>query len=198
MFALTYIAPLVAAAYTLFFLYDWRLASGRGNTGSLAVFGTGCILVVVATAFLLATQLPWCPWDALSLVFLALALVSAALMIKALFFSLPAHTYTAPGQARHTYARGMYALCRHPGVLWYCLMFASLAIMLRTPAATAGCCILCIGDIAYMVFQDVWSFPRIFCDYAEYQRNVPFFLPTRASVHAAFAMDGSKADGGRA
>jgi len=182
----------------MLFFYDWRTVSCKENTGLVAVFCAGCAFVVLATLLLLISQADQCTWDVLFFVFLTLALASAALMAKALFFSLPPNAYAASVQIRCTYARGMYALCRHPGVLWYCLMFASLAIMLRTPAATAGCCILCIGDIAYMVFQDVWSFPRIFCDYAEYQRNVPFFLPTRASVHAAFAMDGSKADGGRA
>jgi protein-S-isoprenylcysteine O-methyltransferase Ste14 len=194
--ALTYIVPLVVVAYLLFFLYDWRIVSREKSSGSMVLFFAGCALVLAATVLLLVTQLPSCPWDALSFIFLALALVSAVLMMKALFFSLPANTYTAPEQARHTYACGMYALCRHPGVLWYCLMFISLAIMLRTPAAFIGCCVLCAGDIAYMVFQDVWSFPRTFCDYAAYKRNVPLFFPTRESFRAAFLKDDPETDGG--
>lgn len=193
---LTYVAPLAIAAYMLFFFYDWRTVSRKENAGSMAVFGAGCVLVVAATLLLLAAQLPQCPWDAASFIFLALALASAVLMVKALFFSLPANTYTAPAQVRGAYTQGMYALCRHPGVLWYCLMYASLAIMLRTPAAIAGCFLLCLGDVAYMIFQDAWSFPRTFCDYDAYRQSVPLFFPTRASLHAALTTGGSKVDGG--
>lgn len=193
---LTYVSLLAIAAYMLFFFYDWRTVSRKENTGSMAIFGAACVLVVAATVILLAAQLPQCPWDAVSFIFLVLALASAALMVKALFFSLPANTYAAPAQARRTYTRGMYALCRHPGVLWYCLMYAFLAIMLRTPAAITGCCVLCLGDVAYMLFQDAWSFPRTFCDYDAYRKRVPLFFPTRASLHAACATGSSEVDGG--
>ena len=194
--ALTYVVFLVIAAYLLFFLYDWRTVSRKGNKGSILVFCAGCALVTIAATLLVISQLPSCPWDALSFIFLALALASAVLMVKALFFSLPADTYTAPEQSRRTYARGMYALCRHPGVLWYCMLFASLAIMLRTSAALIGCCALCAGDLTYMAFQEAWSFPHTFCDYAAYRQNVPLFFPSRASVHCAFSTSGSATDGG--
>jgi len=195
---LIYITLTTVVAYLLFFLYDW-LEAGRPEGGSPAVlFGSACALVVAATVILLVHALPSCPWDLLSVVALVLALVFAGLMVKALFFSLPADTYRAPRQGRSTCTRGMYALCRHPGVLWYSLMFVSLALMLRSSLAAAGCALLIAGDVAYMLFQDAWSFPRIFCDYDAYRRSVPLFLPTRASIRAAFDTRGCAVDGGRA
>lgn len=193
---LAYIVPLIVVAYSLFFLYDWLTVTGKGTKGSMAVFCFGCAFTMIAAVLLLATQLDRCPWDAVAFISLSLAIASFILMVKALFFSLPANTYAAPEPARHAYASGMYALCRHPGVLWYCLAFVFLAIMLRTPAAGIGCAALCIGDLAYMFFQETWSFPRTFCDYAAYQRNVPLFFPTYASLRAALAADGPKANGG--
>lgn len=94
-------------------------------------------------------------------------------MIKSLFFSLPSDTYASPEQGRHVYQAGMYALCRHPGVLWYCMFFLFVALTLRMGVAFACCSILCAGNIAYMFFQEKWSFPRTFCDYDVYQQKVP-------------------------
>lgn len=200
MTALAYIVALAVLAYALFFAYDWRIVGRRGGLGTAALFGVGCALVAAATLIMLATQLPAGPRDAIALVSLAAALVFAALMAKALFFSLPKDTYTAPEQPQRVYAEGMYALCRHPGVLWYCLAFAALALALRTPVALVACCVLCLGNLAYMMLQDAWSFPRTFVDYAEYKQRVPLFFPTRASIRAALAPGGAvcarKSDGG--
>lgn len=185
---------LTVMAYGLFFAYDVFTVKRPEFSRSGALFAAGCLLVVIAALVLATTQMTAFPGDALSLISALIALVAFALMIKALFFSLPAGTYSDPQQGRHAYQNGMYALCRHPGVLWYCLFFLFVALALRTSAAFACCAILCAGNIAYMFFQDKWSFPRTFCDYADYQQRVPFFLPTAASFRAAFF----SGEGGRA
>lgn len=37
-------------------------------------------------------------------------------------------------------------------------------------------------DLLYAVFQDVWTFPKTFCDYEEYRREAPFLIPRPSSV----------------
>lgn len=69
------------------------------------------------------------------------------------------------------------------------------ACFLSAPVVLS-CLLLCAGNVAYMVFQDKWSFPRTFCDYQDYQRNVPFFFPTCQSVRNALSLPSVK--GGRA
>ena len=74
--------------------------------------------------------------------------------------------------------------------------FLFLALAFRSTPASLSCLLLCAGNVAYMVFQDAWSFPRTFCDYRDYQRNVPFFFPTCQSVRNAISSLSVK--GGRA
>lgn len=188
------ISVLTVVAYGLFFAYDVFTVKRPDFSRSGVLFTVGCLLVVIAALILAVSQVTACPRDAFALIFALMALAAFALMIKALFFSLPAGTYSDPQQGRHAYQGGMYALCRHPGVLWYCMFFLFMALALRTNVAFVCCAILCAGNVAYMFFQDKWSFPRTFCDYGEYQQRVPFFWPTAASFRAAFL----SREGGRA
>lgn len=178
------IGGLTAAAYALFFLYDW-LTIARPQVTSGPVFLAGFVLNTAAAAAMLITQVPLAPKDALFFAALAFALVSGALMIWSLFFALPKGTYVDPEVGRPCYKQGMYALCRHPGVLWYCLGFVLLAVALRTPEAAAAAAILCAGDLAYLALQDAWTFPKTFSDYPEYQQSTPLLIPTPASIAAA-------------
>lgn len=197
MATITQIVLLAVAAYALFFAYDVRTVSSAANARSGLLFAAGCVFVLASLIVIFATQFAACPWDVLSILCLIIALIAAALTIKALFFSLPANTYAAPEQGRPAYTKGMYALCRHPGVLWLCVALVAVAVMLRTPAAVVGCLVLCAGDVAYMLFQDRWSFPRTFCDYEAYKRSTPLILPTAASVRRAFETGCAAQAGGR-
>ncbi len=77
---------------------------------------------------------------------------------------------------------GTYALCRHPGVLWFgpflfglALLSGSLTLLWATPLWWAL-------DFVYAWFQDRYLFPRQFPGYTRYQRTTPMFLPTRATL----------------
>ena len=41
-------------------------------------------------------------------------------------------------------------------------------------------------DVAYALFQDRWTFVRLFPDYREYRQETPFLLPTAASWRRCF------------
>ena len=187
---------LTIAAYGLFFAYDILTVRGVGSAHLHLLFFAGCVLVVAAFALLLFDQMSMRPVDAFFYVMAVLSLVCFALMVTALFFSLPQGTYSSAEQGRSVYQNGMYAFCRHPGVFWYCLGFLFLALAFRSAPAALSSLLLCAGNVAYMVFQDAWSFPRTFCDYRDYQRNVPFFFPTCQSVRNAISSLSVK--GGRA
>lgn len=178
---------LVCAAYGLFFLYDWVTVRRPQFPASSMLFGAGFLVNLAAVIYLLVDQIPQVSWTPVSIVCAVVAALFGALMLKALFFSLPKGTYASPQQGRTVYRQGMYAICRHPGVLWYALMFCFLALAFATPEAAGACALLIMGNVAYMVFQDLWTFPRTFCDYRDYQATTPFFLPNRASLRAARA-----------
>ena len=187
---------LTIAAYGLFFAYDILTVRGASSARSHLLFFAGCVLVVAAFALLLISQMNGLAADAFFYGMAVLSLICFALMVKALFFSLPRGTYSSVEQGRSVYRCGMYAFCRHPGVFWYCLGFLFLALAFRSVPVSLSCLLLCAGNVAYMIFQDTWSFPRTFCDYRDYQRNVPFFFPTCQSVRNAISSLSVK--GGRA
>ena len=40
-------------------------------------------------------------------------------------------------------------------------------------------------DLAYAWFQDRVTFPKTFCDYEDYQKKVPFLIPTGDCIRLA-------------
>ena len=55
-----------------------------------------------------------------SILLLGIATIFFVLLIYTLFFALPFDkTYQNESEKRMAYTEGVYALCRHPGVLWF-------------------------------------------------------------------------------
>lgn len=121
----------------------------------------------------------------------ALALGALVLLVSSLWIELrpprpPTHANNRATPAAADDATlvttGTYALCRHPGVLWFgpflfglALLSGSLTLLWATP--------LWWGlDFAYAWLQDRYLFPRQFPGYVRYQRTTPMFLPTCATL----------------
>jgi protein-S-isoprenylcysteine O-methyltransferase Ste14 len=105
-----------------FFLYIFDFNKVFGwHKGLNICFAVGCGLLAVSTLGILF----WSPGEVDSsvtsrLIFSLLAVVSLALLLYSLFFALPFdQTYLQINQANTVIDSGMYALCRHPGVIWF-------------------------------------------------------------------------------
>lgn len=177
-----------AAAFGLFVLYDinsvvWKRKSLR------CLFSLGVLLLVIATGMCLLREYARSRLAAGPLALLALlpGAVCFALMVYALFFALPfTETYVrVPGKAL-VCDRGMYALCRHPGVLWFCLGYLFLALAWGTPLIWGMGIVYSLLNLGYVILQDRWTFPRTFDDYAGYREHVPFLIPTAGSIKRAW------------
>lgn len=169
----------IAVCYLLFFLYDLNQLYWRRKllSGSFLAACAGNVLLVV----LACRGEPWLP--ARLVPGGLLALVFLGLLLYTLFFALPFEkTYVEAGSGRSAYRRGVYALCRHPGVLWYagllfCLYWAFGGMRLLVLAVFGT-----LFDILYVWFQDRFIFPRQFSDYESYQKEAPFLVPTPSSM----------------
>ena len=168
------------AAFLFFFVSDCndRWLHSRALTLS---FPVGAVLLVTATIAQTVRGAP--PVDSLlvRIFFWVLAALFAALLGFTLFLALPVRdSYTAPGKRRPVYDAGVYALCRHPGVLWqagFCLCLWPAA---GFPAhAFLGYTAL---NLALVSFEDYCIFPKILWGYGEYRKTVPFLIPTPESV----------------
>ena len=111
------------------------------------------------------------------------ALFFLGLLIYTLFFALPfEETYCEENKLRAAYTEGVYGLCRHPGVLWFAGAFLCMWGMLGgwRPGIYFG--LMIFWNYLYIIFQDLWTFPRTFFNYREYQQSTPFLIPNGKSI----------------
>ncbi len=107
---------------------------------------------------------------------LVFAAVFTVLLIYALFFSLPVKkSYFAAGERKPVNRSGLYALCRHPGVLIFWLLMLSLWYGCGLPASAA--LLYSALDLALAVYEDKYVFPETLTNYRIYKAQVPFLFP---------------------
>ena len=172
--------------FLLFFLYDVNSFTWRSRLLHKS-FALGVTLLAAATVLDLAAALRMGAFSGLKdLILLVAGALCLAALVYCLFFALPfAETYQDTDGPPAVCDRGVYALCRHPGVLCMLGMYlfwglgALPATMLRNGLIFSG------FNTVYVCFQDRMTFPRTFPDYPDYQKNVPFLIPTGASIRAA-------------
>lgn len=166
-------------AFVLFVIYDVNSVRLRSRLLKPAFF-VGFALLVIATALMFAAG-----WNGeesgrvRQVVLLALSGVFLALLIYTLFFALPfENTYIREEGRPGVYSEGVYALCRHPGVLWFIGMYACFALAMPTAPMIRGGTIFCVCNVLYVIIQDMWTFPNYFRDYNRYKQETPFLIPT--------------------
>ncbi|MEG2119953.1 MAG: hypothetical protein RRY53_06310, partial [Pseudoflavonifractor sp.] len=109
-------------AFILFYLYELYAVFG-GRSILKLLFFAGVFLILFSTCGAVAQTLATAGVVLWRLVlFGTFALLFLVLMLYSLFFAVPfSKTYVekAEGQPKKVCRTGMYALCRHPGVLWF-------------------------------------------------------------------------------
>lgn len=176
-------------AFGLFIVYD--LNSLYWGVHVIHTFFTAGIVVLTACVIMLAGRIfshgdvAFLQYGVLT-VPLILAIISFVLMIYSLFFALPfKKTYVEEAGPGTVCTEGMYALCRHPGVLWFCLFFLFASVALGDKLfATCGL-YYSVLNIGYGVFQDKVTFMKILTGYVEYKQHTPFLIPNTASIKKA-------------
>ena len=171
-------------AFSLFFLSDYNDWKGSWR-GLRFCFPAGTLLLACVTA---AGCLKGTPFfgGPLRIGLALLAALFLALLVYTLFFALPVKaSYAAPGEDRPVCAAGVYALCRHPGVLWFAGLYLCLWAAFGLPLSFA---LLCTGlNVALVVFEDRRVFPARLSGYDDYRRTPPILQPTARSIRACFA-----------
>jgi len=176
-----------AAAFALYFLYDvnsflWQRRIPR------AFFAAGTLLLGAALALdILSACAAGAFAGAADVLLLAAAAAAFAALIYSLFFALPFEaTYQTQENGRHVYDKGVYALCRHPGILFFFLTMLLLGLAgLPFAGLLVRGMLFSAMNLAYAAFQDRITFQRTFIDYPAYRQHVPFLIPTKESIRAA-------------
>lgn len=106
------------------------------------------------------------------------ALFFAALLVYTLFFALPSGAYSGSCTGERKVCRtGMYALCRHPGMLWFTGFYLCMSIALDSAVFWLASAIFILMNYVYILMQDIYIFPLQFSDYDDYKSQTSFVIP---------------------
>ena len=163
--------------FILYFLYDWnRVFWKRQWMSKFFLFGTLC-QAFVGISYLYKA---WTGNVSCRFIWIAFAMVFLILLVYTLFFALPFDsTYCQDAENLKVCRTGIYGVCRHPGIWWFFGCFLCVGMAAGTNEILTGGLILSGFNLAYAWYQDKWIFPEEFCDYREYQKEVPFLLPIK-------------------
>lgn len=163
--------------FALYFLYDWnRVFWKKRWMSKFFLIGTLCQVYAGGSYFCEA----WVGENPLRLVWIPTAVLFLILLIYTLFFALPFDSTYCKDAENHKVCRtGIYGVCRHPGIWWFFGCFFCLGMAGGNTDSLICGMILSGWNLAYAWYQDQWIFPKEFCDYREYQKEVPFLLPVR-------------------
>ena len=184
--------------FSLFLLYDlnsviWKKKTLHGS------FSVGCLLLVIGSVGLgYEAMTVGGPAGVLDFILISFGILNMFLLIYTLFFALPfEETYCCRKEGgdgtnrveekSNVCDRGVYALCRHPGVLWFFFFFFFCGLALHSELFFTGGIIFSACNLGYVVFQDIWTFPKTFLDYGEYKKKTPFLIPDWKSIKACMA-----------
>lgn len=172
--------------FFLFFLSDWNDLHW-GRKGLRFCFPLGAALLTAATAAACwQGTAPVDGWMRAGAGVLALSFLT--LEVYALFFALPPKaSYTAPGERRETRASGVYALCRHPGVLFFVPLYICLWLAFGLPLLHV--ILYALLDVLLVVYEDFRVFPVVLEGYVGYRKQAPFLLPNSASLRACLGRE---------
>ena len=145
--------------------------------------GSGLLVYSLIMLCLKSNTLPlpvwstWLGWGLLTL--------SLFLLIYSLFINLPFRkTYIATGVGDRLITTGLYALVRHPGVIWFILFMLSLILVSKSSLLLIAAPIFILLDVVLVIVQDKFLFIRMFAGYENYRWETPMLVPNRRSVNA--------------
>jgi protein-S-isoprenylcysteine O-methyltransferase Ste14 len=164
--------------FVFLYIFDLNKVINLHNYFNL-FFASGFLLLVFSTVLILLNA----PADfkttaGLQTIYALLAALFLALLFYALFIALPfTKTYLQLSKQYPLVNTGMYALCRHPGVIWFGFLYLFLFLASgKTMMLWAGL-IWTVMDIIHVYVQDRWLFPKTIEGYADYQKTTPFLVP---------------------
>ncbi|WKY43127.1 hypothetical protein Q5O14_10665 [Eubacteriaceae bacterium ES2] len=114
-----------------------------------------------------------------------LSIIMFCLLVYSLFFALPFKA-TYIEETNSVCQSGVYALCRHPGLLFFSAFYFFLWLTFYTEQLFWAGLIFSLCNLIYVIFQDRWTFIRLFDDYQTYQQNTPFLIPSFNSLKRCF------------
>lgn len=151
----------------------------------LYAFPIGCVTLAAATLLLFAFK----PADlTVSASFHLLAGILAVFNFILLIVSLivvwrrPELQKSIASNKKIPFDRGLYAMCRHPGVLFFIFFYAFLALALERSTLLMAGGWFSVLNLVYSLWQDHFILPKLLINYDGYHSRTPFLIPTADSM----------------
>jgi protein-S-isoprenylcysteine O-methyltransferase Ste14 len=166
----------IAVSFFSLFLYDlFQVRGGRIYTLLFSIIGYGGLFL--SHFFLVLEYLPAVRLDAASVISTVLGGGFLLLLFYSLFVEIPLKGTYSGGDGRRVFSSGTYGFIRHPGFLWFVGFQVCLMVIFRRSDIYLFSCVTILLNFGLILVEDVWIFPRLFEDYTEYKRKVPFLIP---------------------
>ena len=169
--------------FTVIHLFD-LVSLKRVPRAKPAVWASGSGLLIYSLVMICLTPdklvlpvwLTWLGWGLLS--------ISLPLLIHSLFVGLPFRkTYLTTGIGDRLITTGVYALTRHPGVIWFTILMLALIPVSGSRLLLIAAPVFIALDILLVTIQDRFIFSKMFDGYVSYRRRTPMLFPNRRSLN---------------
>ena len=168
-----------AVSFALFVLFDINKIRWQKQFLNL-LFPLGGVLLAGSTLLcILASGLTDFTWHAGTILGMLGCVISAGIMIYALFFALPFQDTYAESHDVPVISTGLYGLCRHPAFWPMLALYVLLWLTFGGGWLLAAAILYPLCNLLYIIIQDRRIFPQYIRGYDEYKKQVPFLIPRR-------------------
>ena len=185
---------IVIVSFLLMALSDALKMRGRDKAGK-GLFAAGVLLLATGMVLSAVTGSRFHVSLPLRALLLTLAALGAWGEYSSLFGALPVkETYIGADPVQKLVDSGLYAMCRHPGAIFFPLMSVCLALGLGSVSLLHSSLLASSLNLLYVLFQDQVVFPSTIPGYGCYRLRVPFLFPTAQSIARALGKTTDKQD----
>ena len=114
----------------------------------------------------------------LIILYFVLIFTLSILLVYSVLLEIPLKTrhnkQPADIKTRTVYKQGTYSFSRHPGFIWMTLLNAVIYLIFIQRDILILTVLLTLCNLALIIFEDLYIFPKIFHDYKQFKKEVPF------------------------
>jgi protein-S-isoprenylcysteine O-methyltransferase Ste14 len=169
---------LVAGSGFLLVVVSDVLQGRKATAMTVPLSWAGYALVALSVlSLVLRSDLAPVSVDALTISGIGLSVFFSGLLIYSVCFEIPLAEKRTASPKKQAFMKGTYGFSRHPGFLWFTILQCTLWPVHQDGGSLALSAWMVLLDFILICLEDRFLFPRIFVDYAEYKKKVPFLVP---------------------
>jgi protein-S-isoprenylcysteine O-methyltransferase Ste14 len=93
-------------------------------------------------------------------------------------------------EKRNAYTGGTYRIVRHPGFLWFLFLMILVVLIYRNRGFTLIAMSMVGMNFVLILVEDIFIFPKIFINYENYRKSIPFIIPGSNIIRRRISLKG--------